>query len=64
MSQTEVLLKELEKLPSDCFSEVIDFVQFLQQKQKNASAETMLMSENSLSKEWDTPEEDAAWANL
>jgi hypothetical protein len=64
MSQTEVLLKELEKLPTDYFSEVINFILFLQQRQKKACSETMLMSESSLSKEWDTPEEDAAWASL
>jgi hypothetical protein len=26
--------------------------------------DTMLMSENTLSKDWDSPEEDSAWANL
>jgi antitoxin MazE len=28
------------------------------------ASETSLLSENTLSKDWDRPEEDAAWANL
>jgi hypothetical protein len=64
MSQTEVLLTEIQKLPTSFLPEVIDFVQFLQQKQKKAIPETMLISETSLAKEWNTTEEDKAWANL
>jgi hypothetical protein len=64
MSQTEVLLTELQKLPAGFLPEVIDFVQFLQQRKKKIIPETMLMGEASLAREWDTPEEDKAWANL
>jgi hypothetical protein len=33
-------------------------------KAKRAVPKTMLLSEASLAKDWDTPEEDAAWATL
>jgi hypothetical protein len=36
----------------------------MSQKQKKAIPETMLMSETSLAKDWNTTEEDKAWANL
>jgi hypothetical protein len=63
------LLKEIDNLPPKYFGEVIDFVGYLQQKEKNQNdgtvdMETMLLSEASLSKDWDTPEEDKAWADL
>ncbi|MDR3248605.1 MAG: DUF2281 domain-containing protein [Treponema sp.] len=38
MSNTEVLIKEIETLPGDCVAEVLDFVGYL--KQKHAPAET------------------------
>ena len=69
MTNRAVLMQEIESLPATCVSEVIDFVTWI--KQRNISRnealkipETMLMSEVSLSKDWDTPEEDEAWAAL
>jgi hypothetical protein len=35
-----------------------------QKKRLKKIPETMLLSEAALAKEWDTPEEDKAWANL
>jgi hypothetical protein len=44
--------------------EVLDFIEYLKRKRQPAIPETMLMSESALSKDWDTEEEDSAWASL
>ena len=64
MTNHAVLLKEIETLPLTCINEVIDFVMWIKQRKLSQIPETMLMSESALSKDWDTPEEDEAWANL
>jgi len=64
MTNHAVLLKEIETLPLTCINEVIDFVAWIKQRKLSQIPETMLMSESALSKDWDTPEEDDAWANL
>jgi hypothetical protein len=64
MTNRAVLLKEIETLPAACVSEVVDFVVWIKQRKVSQIPETMLLSEASLSKDWDTPEEDEAWANL
>ena len=33
-------------------------------KKKREISETLVLSQESLAKDWDTPEEDAAWVNL
>ena len=64
MANLAVLLKEIETLPAACVGEVIDFVTWIKQRKLQQIPETMLLSEAVLSKDWDTPEEDEAWANL
>jgi hypothetical protein len=64
MTNHAVLLQEIETLPAACLSEVVDFVAWIKQRKLSRISETMLLSEAALSKEWDTPEEDEAWANL
>jgi hypothetical protein len=66
METTEraVLLRELDSLPSQYWDEVLDFVGYLKQKRLRNMPETMLLSEAALAKDWDTPEEDEAWAVL
>ena len=64
MPNRAVLLKEIETLPSYCINEVVDFVTWIKQRKLSQIPETMLLSEASLSKDWDTREEDEAWANL
>ena len=64
MTNRAVLQKEIETLPAHCLGEVIDFVSWIKQRKLPHIPETMLLSEASLSKDWDTPEEDKAWANL
>ena len=58
------LINEIESLPSEYLQEIMDFVGYLKLKHLKNIPETMILSEKSLSKEWDTPEEDEAWADL
>jgi hypothetical protein len=64
MSNKETLLREIDTLPAECLGEVVDFVEYIKQKQMRKLPETMILSEASLAKEWDTPEEDEAWRYL
>ena len=64
MTNHAVLMKEIETLPSFCLGEVIDFVAWIKQRKISTIPETMLMSEVSLAKDWNTQEEDEAWATL
>lgn len=56
----------LEQLPDNYLTEVIEYLRFLQFKNKNKITErsSMLLSEKSLAKDWLTAEEDEAWKNL
>jgi len=60
----EALLREVSILPSVYYVEVLDFIESLKGKRQPAIPETMLLSEAALSKDWDTEEEDKAWASL
>jgi hypothetical protein len=64
MTNRERLLRELEHVPEERIEEVIDFVQFLQDKARRSAGDTAILSESSLAKEWLNPEEDRAWAGL
>jgi hypothetical protein len=64
MTDRDVLLRELDFLPPQSLGEVLDFIGYLKQKRAQEVSETMLLSEAALAKDWDTPEEDKAWANL
>ena len=64
MTNRAVLMQEIETLPVAYLGEVIDFVSWIKQRKLSQISETMLLSEASLSKDWDTPEEDEIWANL
>ena len=63
MNTEELIRKEVEKLPEALQREVYDFARFLRKKSEEGF-NGLLLSESALSKDWDTPEEDAAWANL
>ncbi len=57
--------ERLRQLPPDKLATVLDFVDYLIWKQESSEAyQTMLASERVLAKDWDTPEEDEAWAHL
>ena len=64
MTNRAVLQKEIETLPTAILDDVINFVAWIKQRKLSQIPETMLLSEAVLSKDWDTPEEDEAWANL
>ncbi|HEY4233348.1 MAG TPA: hypothetical protein VGM76_07970 [Lacipirellulaceae bacterium] len=64
MSTRDLIDKELEVLPEPLQLEVYDFVRFLRRKSEEESFNGYLASHNSLARDWDTPEEDAAWENL
>ena len=64
MTNRAVLLREIETLPAASLDEVVNFVAWIKYRKLSQVSETMLLSETSLSKDWDTPEEDEAWASL
>ena len=64
MINRAVLLQEIETLPTACLDEVVNFVAWIKRRELSQIPETMLLSEAALSKDWDTPEEDEAWASL
>ena len=64
MSTRELIEKELDVLPEPLQREVYDFVRFLRLKSDSEAFNGLLASESVLAREWDTPEEDAAWQNL
>ena len=64
MSTRELIDLALADLPESQLREVYDFVQFLKNKAADESFNGLLLSESALAKDWNTPEEDAAWANL
>lgn len=64
MSNKEILLQEIEKVPDELLTEVIDFIRFLQQKTAQEKFGITLISETSLKKDWLHPEEDKAWEAL
>ncbi|MCL2802088.1 MAG: hypothetical protein FWD28_10055 [Treponema sp.] len=64
MSYAEQLIEEIKTLPSSSVAQVLDFVSWVKQRKLSQISETMLLSESALLKDWDTQEEDEAWANL
>ncbi len=64
MSTKQLIEKELAALPEELQREVYDFARFLRAKREDESFNGLLLSETALAKDWNTPEEDAAWANL
>ena len=58
------LIHEIESLPAEYLEEVMNFVGYLKSKQPNNIPATMLLSEKSLAKDWDTPEECELWTYL
>ncbi len=63
MSTKELIEKEIADLPEPLQREVFDFARFLRTKE-NDSFNGLLLSETALAKDWNTSEEDAAWASL
>jgi len=64
MSTRELIDQKLAELPDALQREVYDFVRFLRVRCQDDSFNGLALSESALSKDWNTPEEDAAWASL
>jgi hypothetical protein len=64
MSTRDLIEKEVTSLPEPLQREVYDFARFLNHKNGDDSFNGLLLSETALAKDWNTPEEDAAWASL
>lgn len=64
MSTRELIDRELDVLPESLQREVYDFAHFLRLKSDNGEFNGLMASESVLARDWNTPEEDAAWANL
>ncbi len=64
VSTRELIEKEVTSLPEALQREVYDFARSLHQKQTADSFNGLLLSETALAKDWNAPEEDAAWASL
>jgi hypothetical protein len=64
MSTRELIEKEVAELPEPLQRKVYDFARFLNMKSGEDRFNGLLLSESALAKDWNTPEEDAAWASL
>ncbi|TVR30956.1 MAG: DUF2281 domain-containing protein [Balneolaceae bacterium] len=64
MSNRDILIKEINELPDEKIQEVINFVQFLKSKHLDDELGITLVSEPSLARDWNKPEEDEAWRDL
>jgi hypothetical protein len=64
MSTQELIEKEVTRLTEPLQREVYDFARFLRLRREDESFQGLLLSETALAKDWNTPEEDAAWASL
>jgi hypothetical protein len=63
MSKRELITRELDHLPEQDLDKLLAFLRWLKETHADAAI-PMLAAESSLAKDWLTPEEDAAWANL
>ncbi len=64
MSTSELIEKEVSAMPEPLQREVYDFARFLRLKNEDDAFNDLLLSESALARDWNTPEEDAAWASL
>ena len=63
MSTRELIDRELQRLPERDLDRLLAFLRLLADDHADASLATVA-AESSLAKDWLTPEEDEAWANL
>jgi hypothetical protein len=64
VSTSELIEKEVSTLPESLQREVYDFARFLHLQNSDDSFDGLRLSETALARDWNTPEEDAAWASL
>jgi hypothetical protein len=63
MSKMEIIVRELEGVPEEEFEALLRFICSLKSRTADAAAPALL-AESSLMKDWLSPEEEAAWADL
>jgi hypothetical protein len=60
----EAIQERLKQLPPDKLEVVYDFVSYMADRHPGTARETMLATEEVLSRDWERKEEDKAWADL
>ena len=60
----QLIEQEIDALPEPQQREVYDFARFLRVKTQDDGFDGLLASETVLAREWNTPEEEDAWASL
>lgn len=63
MSKRELIAQELGRLSERDLDRLLAFIRKLEEDRAEAAAPAMA-AESALAKDWLSPEEDAAWANL
>lgn len=63
MSKMEIIVRELEGVPEEEFEALLRFICSLKSRTADAAAPALL-AESSLMRDWLSPEDQAAWANL
>jgi hypothetical protein len=63
MSKKEIIVRELENVPENDLDALLGFIHSLKSRSAEDAAPALL-AESSLSKDWLSPEEEAAWADL
>ena len=64
MNTRELIDKEVASLPEELQRKVYDFVMRLKTRARDESFNGTELSESVLARDWNSPEEDAAWSNL
>jgi hypothetical protein len=64
MTAQEMLLQEIPNTPEPILAEVYHYLRYLKTEKQDDRFNGLLASHSALAKDWDSPEEDAAWANL
>jgi len=63
MGKRELIARELDRLPEQDVDRLLAFLRALKEAHGDAALPA-LAAETALAKDWLTPEEDAAWADL
>ena len=64
MSTRELIDKEIASLPDELQRKVYEFAMRLKRNARNEAFNGAELSESVLARDWNSPEEDAAWSNL
>jgi Protein of unknown function (DUF2281) len=62
MTLAEQLFKSVSSLPPASVKEVLDFAEFLAQRQARQEDEDLMLAQQTATTEWDNPD-DEAWSN-